>query len=121
MVVAAALIVAMLPVIADVAMGDGLGVRTGGRNCSDGALQPRADEPEVGGEVGGAISLLCERRDDMEASGLGALHGGEHLAVGAELEDRAGPRFARELRVHRLRGPNAARGGLLPFSEDRGE
>src|SRR5256885_11961222 len=121
MVVAAALIVAMLPVIADVAMGDGLGVRTGGRNCSDGALQPRADEPEVGGEVGGAISLLRERRDDMEASWLRALHGGEHLAVGAELEDRAGPRFARELRVHRLVGPGAERPAHLDFPEGIGE
>jgi hypothetical protein len=54
----------------------------------------------------------------MEASGLSALHGGEHLAVGAELEDRASPGFAGELRIHWLVGPRAERRGHFDFQED---
>ena len=106
MVVAAALVVAVLPVVADVAVGDGvrIGFRKWGSRLRGGdalsggdtlcagvtADEPRADQPEVGGEVGGAVGPPPSAADDVEAQRrLGALHGGEHLAVGAELEDGA--------------------------------
>src|SRR4051794_31263576 len=105
MIVAAALIVAVLPVVADVAMSDRLRIGGRSRNFRDGGPQARANEPEVRGEVRRAVSLLLQRRDDMEAKRQRALHGGEHLAVGAELENCAGPGFASELRIRRLVGP----------------
>src|SRR3954462_8610275 len=102
MVVPPALGVAVLPVFADIAMGDRLRVGEGRRGSGDGALQARAYQPEVGREVGGAVRLILQRCDDMKASRRPTLHGREHFAVGAELEDRASPGFASELGIHRL-------------------
>src|SRR5262249_815308 len=118
MVVTAPLTAAVLPVIADIAMGDRVRISSRNRNVRDRTPQARSDQSEVRGEVGSAVRLLRVRRDDVEADGLRALHGGKHLAVGAKLQDRARPGFAGELRVHWFVGIRAKSRRLLESQED---
>src|SRR5438445_13882534 len=74
MVVGPPLAVAVEPVRAHVAMGDGLGVDRRRRVGREIVLEPATNEAEVGVEMRRAIPFTCERRHDVDVLGPKALH-----------------------------------------------
>ena len=116
-------LVARLPPAADVAVVDGLGVVGGHERCRVGCgrfFEAPLDEAVVGGEVGDAVLLRGDGRDDVEELGLDALQGAEEVGVEAELEDGGAAGFAGELRVDGFVGEGAEGAGLLDLLEDVG-
>ena len=96
---------------ADSAVLDRLGVGVASRRRELGE-EAVADAAEVGGELGEAEGvLLAVAEDDVDALGLGALGGGQQLAVEAELEDEVGLGAAGELGVGDLVAVVAEVGG----------